>query len=589
MDQNTQNTNTDNQEVKEKIIGEFKPKRKFLNFVSAVNNARVRLISDIAFIKGETITGIGLDGVIFKVTICDEGTINFEEVDTKVTDKEYRQRIINDICDMDVTGYAQKFIVAGLEFADKDGKRSYLEVEYTKPIDKLMGIFEKPTTEVSEKGLSFLDELLGSSTTTEETTSQEESIEAEKKEVVDVEEKSHSQSMMEESFRKMNEDKINELKSRVETKEKDIQKYKRDISFAESKMKEASDQLGVLNTRLETLSPADEPNGYVFFITEEQKHGVEADDKTKEVVGKIAELMHLKADVVIDYLTKGFYVIKIAKKGEVDKPLDKIEREIYEKISSIDALGKFTAISNGEFEYRGDLNWHQLVSKMIRKGFEQEPEFDKLAGSNSYESKEEDKIEEKCDHNGCGCHEKKEETEIKSEASTEFKGKTLLKIEDPKDIVILGSYTEGDTLANFSITDDFSSFDIMIGKSEFKFKMGGYQFNSVESDGFVNVLTVPEFIKLKNKIEKDQDIEDFFQAIGAVFLPNFKGEIKVGAKKEDGTYTNNFEFNEYIQHQFDNDYVNVVVSLPEGTEAMIIEPKDFMSMLRDGKINTILN
>jgi hypothetical protein len=30
-------------------LGEFKPKRKFLNFISGVNGARVRFIRDIAF------------------------------------------------------------------------------------------------------------------------------------------------------------------------------------------------------------------------------------------------------------------------------------------------------------------------------------------------------------------------------------------------------------------------------------------------------------------------------------------------------------------------------------------------------------
>jgi hypothetical protein len=28
-----------------------------------------------------------LEGVIFKITICDEGTIDFEEVDTNISDK----------------------------------------------------------------------------------------------------------------------------------------------------------------------------------------------------------------------------------------------------------------------------------------------------------------------------------------------------------------------------------------------------------------------------------------------------------------------------------------------------------------------
>src|ERR1019366_6103887 len=151
-------------EVKEKIIGEFKPKRKFLNFVSAVNGARIRFIRDIAFVKGAKLSGT-LEDAVFKITICDEGTINFEEVDTTLTDKPMRQRLINDIDDMDITGYAQKFVVAGLQFADKDGGLCYLEIEEKKPIDKLKALFdEKEETKVSDKGLSMLDQLFGDST-----------------------------------------------------------------------------------------------------------------------------------------------------------------------------------------------------------------------------------------------------------------------------------------------------------------------------------------------------------------------------------------------------------------------------------------
>jgi hypothetical protein len=50
-----------------------------------------------------------LEGVIFKITICDEGTIDFEEVDTNISDK-MRQRLIDDIDSNDVTGYTQSLL-----------------------------------------------------------------------------------------------------------------------------------------------------------------------------------------------------------------------------------------------------------------------------------------------------------------------------------------------------------------------------------------------------------------------------------------------------------------------------------------------
>lgn len=164
MQEDIQNENVE--EVRtEPIIGNFKPKRKFLNFVSAVNGARVRFIRDVAFIKGEKLSGV-LEGVIFKVTICDEGTIKFEEQKgSNLTDESMIKRLIADIDDKDVTGYAQKFVVAGLEFNDINGDRCYLEVEHDKPINKLKSLFEEEDekVEVSQKSLSLLDDLFGSS------------------------------------------------------------------------------------------------------------------------------------------------------------------------------------------------------------------------------------------------------------------------------------------------------------------------------------------------------------------------------------------------------------------------------------------
>ena len=383
------------EEVKEPIIGEFKPKRKFLNFVSAVNGAKIRFIRDVAFLKGSKLSGM-LEDVVFKITICDEGTINFEEVDTNLCDKAMIKRFITEFDETPTTGYAQKFVLSGFEFTDGDGKRCYLEVEEKKPIDKLKSLFDKP--EVSEKGLSILDQLFGSDE--EESLSEilfksetDEELKRELEGESDEEIKSESLSYMEESFRKMNEQKVTELKSRIEEKTKEVLTYKREISQAESKLKSSSESLGILETRLETMSPGDEPNGYVFFVSEEQKNELGLDETTKHIADKIADLLNLKKDVLFEQLTGGFYKIRIAKKDDITTDLSEVSPEILEKMS-FDPMGKMTMDKKGEFEYRGDLTWHQLVSKMLRNGFEQDPEFDKLCQSNSYESKEEVKEED---------------------------------------------------------------------------------------------------------------------------------------------------------------------------------------------------
>jgi hypothetical protein len=397
------------EDIKEIIIGDYKPKRKFLNFVSAVNGAKIRYIRDIAFVKGEKLSGM-LEGAIFKITICDEGTIKFEEQEgTNFSDAAMIQRLIDEIDETDVTGYAQKFVVSNLEFADIDGKRCYLEVDNDKPIDKLRSIFEEEDKkieeikELSDKGLSVLDMLFGDS-------DDDDAIEEEVEDIVvaeepSQEEKSHAISFMEESFRKMNEDKVNELKSRIEDHHKEIIKQKMDIKQAESKIEENKEKLSILETRLDTMNPSEDPNGYVFFVSEEKKHDTGLDESSRHIADKIADIMKLKKEVLFKMLTEGYHTIKIAKKGsdysksDLDKntsdlteeELDQIKKDYIEQssiqkdISSIDIDGKFILDDEGDISYSGSLSWHQLVAKLIKRGFEQDPEFDKAAGSNSYE------------------------------------------------------------------------------------------------------------------------------------------------------------------------------------------------------------
>ena len=389
-------------EVKEPVIGKFKPKRKFLNFISGVSGARVRFIRETAFIDGAQLSGV-LENTKFKITICDEGTINFEEVDTNVADEAMIKRLIESIDEMDVTGYTQKFVVANLEFKDKDDNRCYLEVEHEKPIEKFASILDMfkdeeekvESTKVSDKGLSLLDSLFSDDVEIDDVEDEEETEVVE--DVIEEDKGSTANSYLEESFRKMNEDKINELKSRIEKSQLEISRFKSDISNTEKKVEKEKENLSILETRLESLMPKDEPNGYVFNVSEFKTNDIELDEKTKEVADKIGDLMGLKKDVLFEHLKGGYHIIKIADKNDITESPKDINTEVLMKIKNLDIDGKLSIIGDGEFEYRGDLNWHQLVDRMIKKGFEQDEEFDKLSGSNSYESKEGSKEDSKAE------------------------------------------------------------------------------------------------------------------------------------------------------------------------------------------------
>lgn len=586
MQEDIQNQETE--EVrKEPLIGEFKPKRKFLNFVSAVNGARIRFIRDVAFLKGEKLSGV-LEGAIFKITICDEGTINIEEQEgTNLSDKAMLQRLLNEIDEMDVTGYAQKFIVGSLEFADVKGDRCYLEVEHQKPIDKLKSLFdEDEKVEVSEKSLSLLDDLFGSSDEEEWDEDHalsevmnsmlddlsEEDIKTIVEEVENPSEpneklKVAAESYMEQQFRKMNEAKIIELEYRIEETQKEIIRYKNEAKQAEKKAEEKLESLGILETRLETMKPGEEPNGYVFCVSEEIKDMEELDETEAKVAAKIADIMKLKKDVLVKMLTEGYYKIKIAKSGDIKNQDFELDKEIYNKIMTLDIDGKML-LTDSEFQYRGKLNWHQLVAKMIKSGFAQDEEFDKLCNSNSYESKEEEKEVETVEV---------ETVEVETTASTEIKSKTVRTFDEETTLVVMGTIDHDDN-RDVEITDDYTGFEVYVGNKKMK---GGY-----ESDGFISIMTLPEFAKWQKQYP---DLMTDGAGIDSFLLPNFKGTIGVTAMV-DGEFTSDFDLSDFIHHQFDDDDVEVFLTLPEGTE--ILKMDDYhkvpVASMRDIKINRVI-
>lgn len=592
MEDNLIETNETNPQSEEKTVGKFFPKRKFLNFIQG-RKGGVRFHTDTAFVKSEELTGT-IEGAIFKITICDDG-INFEETDTNFTDEKMIQRFIDDIDERDVTGYMQKFVVHGIDFRDQDNNRLFLEVEYKKPIDQLFSLFDdlkketekdmkETEVELSNDAISLLDSLFGGDVKTEEV--QDEPKSEDVVVVTEVKE-TFAQQMMRESFEKMNLEKINELSDRIEKKEKDISKYKLDIRQAESNLKTASEDLGVLYTRLESLKPIDSPNGYIFYVSPENKTGIVPDQTLVDVIAKIAPILKLRENVVIDMLTKGYHTIKIATKGDIENT--DIKKDIYDKIKGIDVLGNIKFVAPGEIEYRGELTWHKLVDKMIRLGFEQDPDFDKKCGSPSYESEfEDDKVDDQLNQqmNSVVATLPSLPTKTSNDDTTsEIVGKTLMNITEPTTMVIVG---DGGDDYDVQITDDETSFALFVD---------GKRKSDYGSMGFIKIYTLDEF--KKNYEENKEMYSDNEGLVGGFVLPNFVGEIKVSAlldsrdlgKVNDPngkTFSDKFDISDYIQHQFDA-YADVVISVNNTTVFDLNEDLSLpISILRDIKIDKII-
>ena len=294
----------------------------------------------------------------------------------------------------------------------------------------------------------------------------------------------------------MDEDKVNELKSRIEDHQKEITKQKMDISQAEKKIAENKEKLGILETRLDTMQPNDPANGYVFFVSEEKKHETGLDESTRHIADKIADIMKLKKDVLFNMLTEGYHTIKIAKKGSdysksdlykntselTEEQIEQIKKDYIDQtamqktIKSIDIDGKFSLDEDGDITYTGSLNWHQLVSKMIKKGFEQDPEFDKAAGSNSYEKESvEETIDEVTDEDFKGLDDSSEST---VEVDNGYQTQELLTYDEPTDVILWSAPdTANYSDADVTLTDDFYGLNIRVGgkrKDDIYFETAGF-------------------------------------------------------------------------------------------------------------------
>jgi hypothetical protein len=357
-------------------------KRKYINFVSAVKvgSKGIRLNDQRAFINCSKLSGI-LEGVRAEVSIKD-GDINLEicENNSQIEiNDEMIHRLIESIDHMSIVGYAGNFVIENLEFESSTGKKCFLSVENKKPIEKFEALLnEVAVPKVSEKARSILDSLFPDHLETVSETPM--SAEVIRKDI-------KSQYILD-SFSDMNESKIKEIESRISDNTNKINNAKLSISRLKKELDELIEQGGILERRLENLQTQYRENGWVFNVSEIQKIiDCELSPEIEGIVNKIANALNLKANSLIDTLMGGFYKIRIAPADNIESENFEIPSEIISKINSIDYKSRINLVGMGIFEYRGDLNWHSIVDKMIKSGFAQSPKFDEICNSNSYISK----------------------------------------------------------------------------------------------------------------------------------------------------------------------------------------------------------
>lgn len=369
--------NIDIQEEKEIVIGEFKTLDKFVEFVGGKSN--INFISKEAILDIKYLTGSDdYAGTKFKLVICDEGTVDFEEIETTSTTKEQRQRLLDTISDKTIAPYRGRMVVMDLKFTvDRDDIKFpvYLAVDYIKPINKLASIFddvdESIEVEVSDSQSEKLDFLMG--------LFDEEKVEEKVEEKSSVEEKEAAvveyNSIINESFAKMKEAKALELKNRISGRYKDISKFESDVKMSQKKVEEAKGDVELLQSRLDGLGVVREMNGYLFNISEQMNEKIHLDEDMEKIIrSKVSKVKGIRVDAFMKLFEAGEYQIKLAtiSSGVITEVEDysKLPKDIVDRLSMMQDI----SIIDNRLIYTGDLVWHDIVSKLDRFGFEHRAE-----------------------------------------------------------------------------------------------------------------------------------------------------------------------------------------------------------------------
>ena len=72
--------------------GKYQTKLKFLEFIGG--KGFVNFISHEAIIEANQLSGLGMDGIKLKLTICDDSNVNIDEVETNLTTEPQRKRLL---------------------------------------------------------------------------------------------------------------------------------------------------------------------------------------------------------------------------------------------------------------------------------------------------------------------------------------------------------------------------------------------------------------------------------------------------------------------------------------------------------------
>ena len=302
---------TDTTEVVEKKIGKIKLSKKVKQFTARTGN--LNLIANEATIEGRYISGLGLEDVIFKLTICDDDTIDFEEIsETNKTDFETRKRYIEDIINSDTVPYNKLSVYPDYKFisVEKFYNRNielYLAQELVKPIDKLREL--SSFDNLSQSTLSKLYLLFADDKDIE---TLDLSIKDESEVAIVSEIEPIKTTSFEDPFKKAKQLKLEELKSKLETTSERLNKERFALNSLEKIIDTLEREVKLTNERIDSMMIEIILNGYTFYVSLviESKLGIN-EDFAKKLLEKLPKNINGKA--LLALMEENKYVLHLEK------------------------------------------------------------------------------------------------------------------------------------------------------------------------------------------------------------------------------------------------------------------------------------
>ena len=381
--------------VETAIKGKYSLSTKLNEFIGG--KGHVNFLAKSATISAKSLSGMYFEDFKLKLTIYDDGSVDFDEIDTEFTNGDERKRLLSVIEEMSLGLFRNRTVINELEFTSIEkvkGKNIplYLAVEYLTPIEKLTSIFDDrllAPNQISDDAMDNLNDLLNSWFEDEEFTKMvEEMVEEENSQVVEdvlgviddtfMQHDDTVSSQLQLSFSKMKEEKLQELTTNQRKAEDEIRKHSFQLETSKKLLQDAESTLKLLEDRIQDLKPPMENNGIYFSVSERQNEEVTLDTETEEIIRKtISKVKSINAENFMNLFKEGEFHVYLSTKNDDDftkvTELDKLGEEVLENLSKM-GLG----FDEGKFIYSGELKWGDIVNKMVKMGFQQDSDFDEI-------------------------------------------------------------------------------------------------------------------------------------------------------------------------------------------------------------------